>query len=520
MKEREPPGTRRPQQVSNHANRRQDSLPWGSLEQQVVRMQKQIAQAAQRGDKQAVHDLQQRLMESEAARLLAVRRVAEENQGKDTAGVDGIKSLGPKERLAMASTIHPRYWNEQPPMPVRRVWVPKPGTAERRPLAILSMIDRCKQALVKLALEPEWEVKFEQHSYGFRPGRGAHDALAAIVVTIERQPMFVFDADIEEAFDHVDQAAVLDKLQTYPALRQVINAWFTAGVMDGGSYSPSETGIAQGGVLSPLLMNVALHGLETVVTEDAPGGHSREQPLLVRYADDFVILHPDLKELQQAVRRARRWLARVGLHFHADKTRITHTLTPYQGQPGFDFLGFNIHQEAGEKTALGMYGQESLPGNKTKVARAGASPAPTLLRSGPHNPYRVGAGLAPALVNTPRVKAIITPSQEASKRHLAAIDQRLQQLQTASQARVIEELNPLIIGWAAYYNGVVPATTMSRYDELLEQRLMKWASKRHPGKARDWLLNRYWQASGQRGRVFATRDGVLRPYRQMSILKG
>src|SRR5207302_1250314 len=278
--------SQRPPQTPGPANRDRNSLPWGSLEQQVVRMQKQISQASQRGDKQAVHILQQRLMESEAARLVAVRRVAEENQGKNTAGVDGVKSLGPKERLAMASSIHPKYWNYQPPMPVRRVWVPKPGTAERRPLAILPMIDRCKQALVKLALEPEWEMRFEAHSYGFRPGRSAHDAIAAILVAIERQPMFVFDADIAEAFDHVNQAVVLDKLQTYPALRQVINAWLSAGVMDGDTYSTSETGIAQGGVLSPLLMNVALHGMEAVVTEGAANGHGKEQPLLVRYADD------------------------------------------------------------------------------------------------------------------------------------------------------------------------------------------------------------------------------------------
>src|SRR5713101_3078087 len=483
MKDRKTAGSRRPPQASKPANQPRDNLPWRALEQQVVRMQKQIAQAAQRGDKQAVHDLQQRLMESEAARLLAVRRVAEENQGKDTAGVDGIKSLSPQERLAMASTIHPKYWNYQPPLPVRRVWVSKPGTAERRPLAILPMIDRCKQALVKLALEPEWEVRFEPHSYGFRPGRSAHDAIAAIVVAIERQPMFVFDADIEAAFDHVNQAVLLDKLQTYPALKQAIHAWFTAGVMDGSTYSPSETGIAQGGVLSPLLMNVALHGMEAVVTEGTANGRAREQPLLVRYADDFVILHADLKELQQAVRRVKHWLARVGLQLHADKTRFTHTLTPYQGQVGFDFLGFNIHQE--------------------QATRAGASET-----------TRAGA-------NTLRVKTIIAPSQEASKRHLAAIEQRLQQLQTAPQARVIEELNPLIVGWAAYYNGVVPAATMSRYDDLVEQRLMNWAGKRHPGKARDWLLNRYWQRAGKRERVFATHDGVqLRAYRQTSILKG
>ena len=514
MKDRKTAGSQRPPQASSPTNQPRDSLPWRSLEQQVVRMQKQIAQASQRGDKQAVHDLQQRLMESEAARLLAVRRVAEENQGKDTAGVDGIKSLGPKERLAMASTIHPKYWNYQPPMPVRRVWVPKSGTAERRPLAILPMIDRCKQALVKLALEPEWEVRFEPHSYGFRPGRSTHDALAAILVAIERHPAFVFDADIEEAFDHINQAVILGKLQTFPALRQVITAWFTAGVMDGDAYSPSETGIAQGGVLSPLLMNVALHGMEAVVTEGAPNGHTREQPLLVRYADDFVLLHPDLKELQQAVRHIRRWLATMGLHLHAHKTRITHTLTPYQGQVGFDFLGFHIRQEPVENSPV------TLSAPFVMLSEAKYFPAH---RDRPFASLRVTGHTRSARgqESSLRVKTIIVPSQEASKRHLAAIDQCLQQLQTASQARVIEELNPLIVGWAAYYNGVVEASTMSRYDDLLEQRLIQWASKRHPGKARDWLLNRYWQRAGKRGRVFAMHDGVqLRPYRQTSILKG
>src|SRR5207248_5240214 len=179
--------------------------------------------------------------------------------------------------------------------------------------------------------------RFEAHSYGFRPGRGVHDAIAAILVAIERHPTFVFDADIEKAFDYVNQAAVLEKLHTFPALRQAIDAWLKAGVMDGTTYFPSETGIAQGGVLSPLLMNIALHGMEAVVTQSSEDGHSREQPLLVRYADDFVILHTDLGELQQAVRRVKQWLAKMGLQVNADKTRVTHTLMPYQGQAGFDF---------------------------------------------------------------------------------------------------------------------------------------------------------------------------------------
>ncbi len=138
----------------------------------------------------------------------------------------------------------------------------------------------------------------------------------------------------------MNQAIVLNKLQTFPALREVINAWLTAGVMDGNRYFSSETGIAQGGVLSPLLMNVALHGMEAAVTKGSANGHAREQPFLVRYADNFVILHADLNELQQAIRCVKRWLATIGLQLHADKTRITHTLMSYQGQIGFDFLGF------------------------------------------------------------------------------------------------------------------------------------------------------------------------------------
>ena len=503
MKEKKALGTRHLQQTPNPANQPRNRLPWNALEQQVVRMQKQISQACQHGDKQAVHTLQQQLMESEAARLLAVRRVTEENQGKHTAGVDGVKSLTAQERLAMASTIDPKNWKHQHPGPVRRVWVPKLGTTERRPLAILPMIDRCKQALVKLALEPEWEMQFEPHSYGFRPGRGTHDAIAAVVVAIERHPTFVFNADIEGAFDHVSQEVILEKLQTFPALRQAINAWLTAGVMDGNTYSSSETGIAQGSVLSPLLMNVALHGMEAVATESSDNGYSREpskrtqQPLLVRYADNFVMLHSDLKELQRAVKRVKRWLAEIGLQLHADKTRFTHTLMPYRGRVGFDFLGFSIRQVSAEKYKSEP--EDSLFGKTSITSRM-------------HRPA--------LQERVPGVKTIISPSEEAIKRHLTAIKQRLQQLQTAPQAQVIAELNPLIVGWAAYYNGIVEASTMSRYDDLVEQCLINWASKRHPGKARDWLLSRYWHPLGEHARVFATHDGVqLRTYRQTSILR-
>src|ERR1051326_121524 len=287
MKEQKKAAVARPEQKpAKPSHRDQQCLPWRVLEQQVVRMQKQIAHAYQHGERQTVYSLQQRLMESEAARLLAVRRVTGESQGKDTPGVDGVKSLTPAEQLAMAAMIHPANWKDQQFEPVRRVWIPKPGSDERRPLAILPMIDRCKQALVKLALEPEWEMRFEAHSYGYRPGRGAHDAIAAILVAIEGRPTFVYRSDIEGAFDHIDQSALLDKLETSPVIEHVIRGWFKAGIMDNGVYVPGEVGVAQGGVLSPLLMNITLHGMEEVVAGGKVSTYGRELPLLVRYRSE------------------------------------------------------------------------------------------------------------------------------------------------------------------------------------------------------------------------------------------
>ena len=281
----------RSHQIPRSVNQTWGSIQWRVLEQYVLSIQTDIYRASQSGDRRAVHMLQQQLIASEPARLLAVRRATEENDGKDTAGIDGVKSLSPRERLVMAETIHPAYWGQQPPRPARRVWIPKPGTIERRPLAILPMIDRCKQALVKLALEPEWEAKFELHSYGFRPERSAQDAIRAILRALKQRSSFVFDADIETAFDSVNQAALLEKLATYHALRQTISAWLKAGVVDGGTYLPGNTGISQGGALSPLFMNIVLHGMEAVVRGDNAADYAL--PLVVRYADDVRHLTQD-----------------------------------------------------------------------------------------------------------------------------------------------------------------------------------------------------------------------------------
>src|SRR5215467_11250943 len=173
-------------------------LPWRKLEQHVYRMQKRIYRARKPGNSRKVEKLQKLLLKSEAARLLAVRRVTQDNLGKKTAGIDGVKSVQPKERVLMVKELHTKRWkNRKQPQPVRRVWIPKPGKTEKRPLGIPTMMERAKQALVKMALEPAWEAVFESNSFGFRPGRSAHDAIEMIFLGIRFKPKCVFDADIK-----------------------------------------------------------------------------------------------------------------------------------------------------------------------------------------------------------------------------------------------------------------------------------------------------------------------------------
>src|SRR5215831_15944899 len=172
------------------------AFDWHKAEQTVYRLQKRISKAKERGNIQGAHNLERKLLASYSGRMLAVRKVTQDNQGKHTAGVDGKKSLDTKERLELVEDLKPHRRRRRKPSPVRRVWIPKPGKAEKRPLGLPTMRDRAEQALVKLALEPEWEAVFEPNSYGFRPGRSAHDAIEAIFTSIHTQAKFVLDADI------------------------------------------------------------------------------------------------------------------------------------------------------------------------------------------------------------------------------------------------------------------------------------------------------------------------------------
>jgi RNA-directed DNA polymerase len=187
-----------------------NALPWKAIEKQVFKLQKRIYRASQRGDQKTVHRLQRLLMRSWSARCLAVRKVTQDNQGKKTAGVDGVKALTPPQRLTLTTTLRLKGHTQ----PLRRVWIPKPATSEQRPLGIPTLRSRAEQTLVKLALEPEWEARFEPNSYGFRPGRSCHDAIAAIFLSINQTPKYVLDADIAKCFDRISRPECVKYFET------------------------------------------------------------------------------------------------------------------------------------------------------------------------------------------------------------------------------------------------------------------------------------------------------------------
>jgi RNA-directed DNA polymerase len=349
---------------------------WRKLERQVFKLQKRIYQASNRGNVKLVRRLQRLLMSSRSAKMIAVRRVTQDNKGKKTAGVDGVKSLTTAQRLNLVSKI--KLGSKV--KPTRRVWIPKPRTEEKRPLGIPTMNDRALQALVKLVLEPEWEARFEPNSYGFRPGRSTHDAIGAVFSAIKHKSKYVLDADISKCFDRINHDKLLTKLNTFPTLRKQIRAWLKAGVMDGKEMFPTNEGTPQGGVISPLLANIALHGMEELIMGIAPSIDMKDRRggqlgirdkvksiSLIRYADDFVVLHEQIEVIHRCKKEIEAWLSGIGLELKPSKTRIAHTLDKHNDEEsGFNFLGFKIRQypvgkyQSGSKTRGGLLGFKTI----------------------------------------------------------------------------------------------------------------------------------------------------------------
>ena len=409
-------------------------VDWRQVETDVRRLRQRIFTASQAGDLKRVRSLQKLMLRSYANTLQSVRRVTERNAGRLSAGVDGEVVLTPEAKMQLANRIQHRA-EPFKAMPVRRVYIPKPGSRKRRPLGIPVVVDRVHQARAVNALEPEWEARFEPRSYGFRPGRGCHDAIQAIYEVVKgKSPkrQWVLDADLAGAFDRIAHDHILSQLGSFPA-RGMIEQWLKAGVVEQGRLHRTEEGTPQGGVVSPVLLNVALHGMETAAgvsyytTGVNAGRVVMGSPTVIRYADDLVALCHTRQEALDVKARLAAWLAPRGLAFNEDKTRVV-TL-----DEGFDFLGFNARRYAN--------------------------------------------------------KPLIKPSKAAIRRIRERLRTELRSLRGTNARVVIKRLNPIIRGWAAYYRTQVSAEIFGKLDHYLWRLTYKWATFSHAEQV-DILGNR------------------------------
>ena len=451
---------------------------WKAVNRAIFRLQKRIYKASHNGDTKAVKKLQKLLVKSKSARLLAVRRVTQDNTGKKTPGIDGVGELAPLQRLELAQNLKLNGKAK----PVRRMEIPKSGRKKRKRLGMPIRLDRARQALAKLALEPEWEAKFEANSFGFRPGRSTKDAIREIYSDINKASYYVLDAHIEKCFGGIHHRKLLDKLNTYPGMRRQVKAWLKSGFIEEDVFYWTESRTPQGYLIYPLLVNIALHGMQEALHQEFYRKYTTKAiaakysirpgilfhpPLFHRYRFDLVLFHKSRKVIEESQVVINDWLRSMGLQLKDSKTKLAHTLGDGKVQTGFDYLGFNVRQYPVKDINCATERQGKKLGFKT----------------------------------------IIKPSKEAIKRHTRVLKQTIRLYRNASQEKLIEILTPKIRAWSNYYDSVVSSRVFGKLDNILFYQLLRWGYYCAPMQGKKQVVEKHWGVDKGKGWKFMTSKG-------------
>jgi len=438
----------------SHPDDEWHNIDWRKVHQNVRRLQVRIVKATQAGRWGKVKALQRLLTRSFSAKALAVKRVTE-NQGKRTPGIDGKTWSTPTSKAKAIKSLRQSGYRAQP---LKRVYIPK-SNGKKRPLGIPTIKDRAMQALYLLALDPLAETISDPNSYGFRRNRAQSDAIEQCFNCFSRQnrAQWILEADIKSCFDNIshqwlEQNILIEK----PILRQ----WLKAGYMEKQMLHPTRSGTPQGGIISPVLMNMTLNGLESTLTSKYPKNQHQgweAKVNVVRFADDFIVTGNTKKLLRREVLpMVKKFLRKRGLSLSKMKTKITHIET------GFDFLGQHIRA------------------------------------------YSNG-------------RVFIKPSTKSQKALLQKVRTIIRNNKQATAGYLITQLNPVIKGWAYYHRHVVSKKTFDRIDSQIFHALWRWAKRRHGNKPKRWVRKKYFMSDGSRHWTFfgeiIGRDGKPRRIR-------
>lgn len=409
------------------------SIDWQAAHENVRRLQARIVKATQAGRWGKVQALQRLLTRSYSAKVLAVRRVTE-NSGKRTPGVDGELWDTPRKKMDGVHRLRQRGYK---PLPLRRLYIPKTsGSKKLRPLSIPTLRDRAMQALYLLALEPVAETTADPNSYGFRKERNCADAVEQCFKAFapKRAAQWFLEADIQACFDTISHDWLLAHI---PLEKLILHKWLKAGYMEQSRLHPTDEGTPQGGVISPVLANMTLDGLESRLLKRYPSAKRGVSPkvCLVRYADDFIVSGGTRELLENEVQPLiAAFLAERGLRLSPEKTLITHI------DDGFDFLAQNVRKYKG--------------------------------------------------------KMLIQPSKKSQRRLLNRVNNILKGNPQVKAGHLVVLLNPVLRGWANYHRHICSKKTFAKLDHLIFRALWRWAKRRHPNKGRKWVRHTYFKTVG------------------------